>query len=70
MDENSAVHNLALFLERCKIPNRARAAITAEVIDLGAANVEELTQDDWQSLSAWPLLKTCERRRILAMVPP
>ena len=67
---DSPVTDLSLFLERAQVPSRLSTAISADVIALGATNVIELTQADWEHLPSWPLLKVLERRRILQMVPP
>ena len=67
---HSGVNDLELFLERAKAPLRVRVGLTADVVALGAADVCELTQADWENLPSWPLLKICERRRVLEMVPP
>ena len=63
-----AVANLPALLEQAKAPARIRAAITTDGIALGAVDARELTQADWEGLPSWPLLKLCERRRILALL--
>ena len=69
-DGEAAIKDLAIFLDRAKAPRRARAAIVADIVAVGAADVQELFQADWESLPSWALLKPLERRRVLAMVPP
>jgi len=68
--DHGHVEGVSLFLQRAKIPERLRVAISADVAALGAADVMELSQADWEDLPSWPLLKVFERRRILSFVPP
>ena len=65
-----SVDDLDVFLARARVPVRVQMAINTDVVALGAVDVAELSQADWESLPSWPLLKNLERRRILAMVPP
>ena len=66
---DDARSGLSLLLERAHIPRRLRAPISAEVAALGAADVRELTEADWEELPSWSELKALERRRILQCVP-
>ena len=67
--EDAGINNLNLFLDQAKVPKRLRLAIAKDLNALGAVDVNEVSQADWDALPTWPLLKTCERRRILAQVP-
>ena len=67
--EHAGVNNLNSFLDMAKVPARLRLAIARDISALGALDVNELSQADWDALPTWPLLKICERRRILALMP-
>ena len=43
--------------------------IAKDLNALGAVDVNEVSQADWDALPTWPLLITCERLRILALMP-
>ena len=67
--EDAGINNLNLFLDQAKVPKRLRLAIAKDLNALGAVDVNEVSQADWDALPTWPLLITCERLRILALMP-
>ena len=66
--DESAVVNLGSWLDLARPPKRVRVAMVAEIVGLGALNVQELTQEDWERLPSWSCLRPLERRRLLSMV--
>ena len=69
-DQVDTVNNLNLFLDRAQIPKRVRTEISQDIVAFGAVAVEELSQEDWEDLPSWGLLKVAERRRVLTCVLP
>ena len=67
--EDSGINNLNLFLDQAKVPKPLRLAIAKDLNELGALDVSERPQAVWENMPTWPLLKTCEPRRILAQMP-
>ncbi len=69
---NSAegLHGMSVLVAAVKLPAASAAALEAEILALGAVHVQELTADDWKSLSAWPSLRPFEQRRLLAHLRP
>ena len=66
---SSQVAGLHELLEKCRIPGACAAALTTDVLSLGAVNVQKLSRDDWRALPSWAALREMERRRIQACVP-
>ena len=66
---SSQVAGFHELLEKCCIPGACAAALTTDVLSLGAVNVQELSRDDWRALPSWAALREMERRRIQACVP-
>jgi len=69
-DENGGdVPDLAQFLFAAKLPPPAVDALTKDFTESGAVHVQELTQEDWQQLPSWSLLRPLQSRRLLQLVP-
>ena len=66
--EAEEVTDLAQLLAAAKLPPHTVAALTQQVLALGAVHVQELSRDDWAQLPAWPSMKEMERRRVLQYV--
>jgi hypothetical protein len=54
------------LLETARVSPDLRADVVAEIADLGAVHVRELTASDWEGLNSWSRLRQMERRRVLA----
>ena len=50
------------------LPVAKAFALEAEILDLGAVHINELTTEDWQKLAAWSKLGPFERRRVLGIL--
>ena len=53
---------------RASLPAAKAEALRAELLSLGAVNVQEVSASDWQGLSAFSLLLPFEQRRLLSAV--
>ena len=69
-DDAAAVQDLSQLLDAARVSPATRAALVRDIVAVGAVHVQELTQEDWQSLTSWQLLKPLEQRRVLTHVPP
>ena len=54
--------------QRASLPPDVCQALEEEIRQLGAVDVRELHQRDWESLQSWSLLKVFEQRRLLKAV--
>ena len=64
----AAVGGLAEVAAKALLPPTAVSALQAELLELGAAHVTEVTEHDWPHLQSWALLKPCQQRRLLKIV--
>ena len=62
--DEEGVDGLSAVLDGAQLPERVRAGLASEILDLGAVNVRELTGDDWEGLRSWKILKPRQRRRL------
>ena len=60
-----AVQGMDALVQEAQVPREAAEALLAELVELGAVHVRELSAGEWASLAAWSLLGPLERRRLL-----
>ena len=60
-----AVQGMDALVQEAQVPREAAEALLAELVELGAVHVRELSAGEWASLAAWSLLRPLERRRLL-----
>lgn len=65
VQSNESVVGFDALVEVAKIPAIAAGQVFKDVVALGAADVVELTQSDWQGLPSWHALRPLEQRRLL-----
>jgi hypothetical protein len=68
VSDTEIVAGLWALLENASIPKDLILACESALVSLGAANVAEVTKDDWQQLPVWSLLRSLQQQRILAAV--
>ena len=56
------------LMQAARIPDELQKTLAAELEDLGAVDVTELLQHDWETLTAWTLLKALQQWRLLQHV--
>ena len=66
--EGEEVHGLSDFLRRAAVPLDLSAAVTRDVLGLGAVNVNELDVADWTAMPSWPALRPLQQRRVLSLL--
>ena len=52
-------------MKKARLSDEFAKVCGAEIAELGAVAVQELTQDDWEGLSCWKTLRLFEQRRLL-----
>ncbi len=57
----------SLMIGAC-IPDSKQQNLKADLEDLGAIAVQELTKEDWESLPCWKNLRPLQQRRLLQQV--
>ena len=63
------IDGLEDVMKKARLSDEFAKACGAEIAELGAVAVQELTQDDWQGLSCWKTLRPFEQRRLLKSLP-
>ena len=68
----AGVEGLLALTRRVSIPDGLARALHDDALAVGAANVSELTADDWAALPSWATLLPLQQRRVLSaiVVPP
>ena len=67
---NLEVEGMADVMAHAKLLQTKAEALAAEILALGALNVNELTMSDWKNLSAFQSLLPFEQRRLLSFLWP
>ena len=63
-----AIDGFKHLMEVARIPHPEQHALATDLEELGAADVAELMQSDWESLASWSRLKPLQQRRLLQHV--
>ena len=63
--DDEAVQGFKRLMETLHIPSAMQEALLADLEELGAASVAELTAEDWEGLPSWNQLKPLQKRRVL-----
>jgi len=53
------------IMKTARLPDEFAKACRAEIAELGAVAVQELTREDWEGLPCWTTLRLFEQRRLL-----
>ena len=64
----AAIGGLHALLAAAQLPGLVASALLEDLEELGAVNVAELAGADWEAMHSWGLLRTLQRRRVLAHV--
>ena len=62
--EVELVKGFKLLIETAQIPEQASNALLSDLEDIGAVDINELEQTDWDSLSSWASLRPLQQRRL------
>ena len=60
------VTGMVALVDRARLPSEVASALAAELCNLGAVHVQELTSEDWKALPSFLRLRVFEQRRLLA----
>ena len=59
------IQGMATLATQARLSPAAVAGMTAELLEMGAVSVAELSHADWRSLRSWASLRPFEQRRLL-----
>ena len=62
------IAGMARVAEEAKLRPASTEVLTAELLELGAVSVGELSPEDWRGLRCWATLRPFEQRRLLKAV--
>jgi hypothetical protein len=62
------INGLAAFCETAGISDAIARGLAADMEELGAIRVSELTEEDWRGLPSWSELKKLQQRRIMQLL--
>ena len=63
--QEMTIHGFADLAAAVQLPPGAVKALGEDLEELGAVDVKELSDDDWQSLGVWATLRPLQKRRLL-----
>ena len=66
--QEEPIQGFKSLMDTARIPEPERSTLADELAELGAVDVTELLQSDWEGLAAWSGLRPLQQRRLLQHV--